>query len=89
MELKEIKEKARKGEIEQAINDLSQYLVTHINDDEAYYIQGRLYWKNGQHANAVACYRKAIALNPDSPAHHALEIAESVFNFYNPDLLNP
>lgn len=89
MELNQIKEIAKNNDNDTAIKELERYITTHEHDDEAHYILGRLHWQRGEHADAVSCYRKAIAHNPDSPAKHALEIANSVFNFYNPDLLNP
>ena len=58
-------------------------------DDKVYYVMGRLYWRLGHHAEAVNCYRRALELNPESDARHALERATQVFDFFNPDLLNP
>lgn len=59
------------------------------SEDEVYYTAGRLCWKFGRQADAISFYRKAVAVNPDSQACHALEIAEDVLGFFNPDLLNP
>lgn len=78
------------GECHKAISAIEKYLVDDkAADDTAYYAMGRLYWQLGEHAEAVNCYRRALELNPNSPARHALEIANDVFDFFNPDLLNP
>ena len=74
---------------EQAIVMLNSIVEAGEADDRTYYIMGRLYWRLGNHAEAVNCYRRALELNPESDARHALEIATSVFDFFNPDLLNP
>lgn len=73
----------------EAIEEIESYLKENSDDDKAYYVLGRLYWKIGERSRAMASYRKAVALNPDSPARHALEITSDIFNYYNPDLLNP
>lgn len=58
-------------------------------DDTAYYCLGRLLWKFDRRAEALSAYTTAVRLNPDSPARHALEMAQGIFDFFNPDLLNP
>lgn len=77
------------GNTAEAIKLLSRYVSEQVDDDFAYYVMGRLYWQQGNHAEAVNSYRRAIAINPDSKARHALEMATDVFDFFNPDLLNP
>ncbi|MBD5365397.1 MAG: tetratricopeptide repeat protein [Bacteroides sp.] len=74
---------------EQAISMLNSLVEAGDADDRMYYIMGRLEWKLGHHAEAINCYRRALELNPESDARHALQIATSVFDFFNPDLLNP
>ena len=56
---------------------------------EAYYLRGRLFWRTGFRSLAVTDYEHAVALDPDSPARHALEMARDIESFFNPDLLNP
>ncbi|MBD5179967.1 MAG: tetratricopeptide repeat protein [Bacteroidales bacterium] len=75
--------------IPEAITELETYLRENPDDDKACYVLGRLYWKTGEKSRALACYRSAVELNPDSPARHALELTSDIFNFFNPDLLNP
>ena len=57
--------------------------------DELYYRRGRLFWQSGNHGAAVSDYERAVENNPQSPAATALELARDVFNYFNPDLLNP
>ncbi|MDE5635494.1 MAG: tetratricopeptide repeat protein, partial [Muribaculaceae bacterium] len=59
------------------------------SEDEVYYTAGRLCWQLGRQADAMGFYRRALAVNPDSPARYAMEMAKDVLDFYNPDLLNP
>lgn len=68
---------------------LNEIIVANPGDDEALYTLGRLYWKQGRHGEALTAYQRAVAINPHSPARHAIEMAHDVFNFFNPDLLNP
>ncbi len=76
-------------ECDDAISDIKKYLVSNTGDDVAYYYLGRLYWQSGKKAEAINCYRRAMDINPESPARHALTLADEVFSFFNPDLLNP
>ena len=57
--------------------------------DELYTLRGRLLWRLQRHADAVNDYERAVAVNPRSEAATALEWARDVFDFFNPDLLNP
>lgn len=77
------------GDTSKAIDLLNNHLVSSPGDDEAWYTLGRLYWKAGQQGAAVTAYRHAVDINPKSPARHALELANDVLDFFNPDLLNP
>lgn len=74
---------------QEAIEGLEQYINEHPDDDNALYVKGRLQWKLGDKSRAMASYRQAVAINPDSPARVALEMADDVFNFFNKDLYNP
>lgn len=77
------------GRVDEALARLKQHVAEHADSDDAWFVMGRLHWQSGRHADAVNCYRQAVEINPDSPARHALELATDVFDFFNPDLLNP
>ncbi len=68
---------------------IDEALAADPRDDSAYYCLGRVLWKAGDRSGALSAYSKAVEINPDSPARHAVELARSVFDFFNPDLLNP
>ncbi len=72
-----------------AISLLNDYINANPEDDEAYTLRGMKHWALGEHSAAINDYLKAIKINPEGKAKHALEAAESVMNYYNKDLLNP
>ena len=57
-------------------------------DDALYYLLGNAWRKKGNWQMAINNYLEAIALNPDSPAKQALEIANEILAFYNKDMYN-
>lgn len=59
------------------------------NLDELYFYRGKINWRRGLNALAITDFEHALAINPDSKARHALEMARDVTDFFNPDLLNP
>ena len=58
-------------------------------NDELYTLRGKLHWRMGRHALAQSDFEHALAINPESSASTAVELIKNVFDFYNPDLLNP
>ena len=75
--------------LEEARREVELALSVNAGDDRAYYCLGRVLWKYGHRSEAMAAYSAAVKINPDSKARHALEMAREVFDFFNPDLLNP
>lgn len=59
------------------------------NDEKALFLLGKIEWKCGNKAAAIANYTAAVRLNPDSEARTALEQARQIMNFYHRDLYNP
>jgi tetratricopeptide (TPR) repeat protein len=85
-----IKEQINKGEITEAIGLLDEYLSTDSPArDEAFYLLGNAYRKQGNWQQALNNYRRAIDLNPQSPAAEAHRMVMKILNFYNKDLYNP
>lgn len=72
-----------------ALSEINSYIYENSADDEAYFIRGKLSWRLQKYAAAVTDFETAVSINPDSGAQHALELARDVFDYYNPDLLNP
>ncbi len=56
---------------------------------DGYFLRGKIYWRMGLRREAINDYHASVALMPDGPAARALEQANSVMSFFNPDLLNP
>jgi len=53
------------------------------------YEQGRDKWKCGRRAEAISLYEASAALDPAGPGATALEISNSIMNFYDKSQLNP
>lgn len=56
---------------------------------EEYYLLGNRLRGKGDFAGAMSCYMEAVHLDPASPAAEALEMLESIMNFYCKDMYNP
>ncbi len=57
-------------------------------DDELFYLLGNAWRKKGNWQMAMNNYLEAVALNPESPAQQALDIANEILDFYNKDMYN-
>ena len=57
-------------------------------DDTLFYLLGNAWRKKGNWQMAMNNYLEAVALNPESPAKQALEIANEILDFYNKDMYN-
>ena len=88
-QLKTIKELINQGDVAEAIRQLDEYLITDSTDlDEAFYLLGNAYRKQGNWQLALNNYQYAIDLNPDSPAREAYRMAMDILNFFNKDMYN-
>ena len=77
--LNTIKELINQGNVEQAIQQLDEILQTDFpGKDEAYYLRGNAYRKQGNWQQALNNYQYAIDLNPESPAQHAYQMAMDI-----------
>lgn len=79
----------RKLPPEHAVIILNDYIKFHPQDDEAYTIRGLKFWSINLRKEAINDYHTALRINPDSQAKSALELANSVLDFFNKDLWNP
>ena len=57
-------------------------------DDTLFYLLGNAWRKKGNWQMAMNNYLEATALNPESPAAQALDIANEILDFYNKDMYN-
>ena len=88
-QLKTIKELINQGDVAEAIRQLDEYLITDSTDrDEAFYLLGNAYRKQGNWQLALNNYQYAIEINPDSPAVQARKMVIDILNFYNKDMFN-
>lgn len=74
---------------EEEILLLDRAILDNPSDESAYVERGKLHWKLNHRKEAISDYLKAIRINPDSQAKMLLDYANSILDYYNPDLLNP
>lgn len=74
---------------EEAVKELDIYISHHPEDDEGYTLRGLRFWALNRRQEAIKDYHTALRLNPDSKASMALQMANSILDYYNKDLLNP
>ena len=81
-QLKTIKELINEGKVEEAIQALDQLILTDsVPKDEAYYLRGNAYRKQGN-------WQQALELNPQGPATEARRMVMDIMNFFNKDMFN-
>ena len=84
-----VRELIRKGDVEQAIQRAKDFLRSSATKhDEAYYLIGNAYRKQGNWQQALNNYRYAAEINPQSPARQARQMVMDILNFYNKDMYN-
>lgn len=77
------------GNINVAITQLNQLIITHPKiASEAFYLLGNAYRKQGDWQGALNSYQEAISRNPESPAVEARNMIMDILNFYNKDMYN-
>ena len=84
----EIKQLIYDGKTDDAIRLLDAYIKEHPQDDNAFYLRGKAYRKQGNTRQALNNYLSAMELNPDSPAHHAYQMEIEILDFYDKNLYN-
>lgn len=89
-QLKTLKNMINEGDVAKAIDELTSYISNGSNPhkDEAYYLLGNAYRKQGNWQQALNSYQCAIDINPDSAATHARKAVIDILNFYNKDMYN-
>ncbi len=88
-QLNSIREMINQGEVDKAIQALDEILQTDfVAADEAYYLRGNAYRKQGNWQQALNNYQLAIEQNPQSPALQARKMVMDILEFYNKDMFN-
>jgi TolA-binding protein len=86
--LKGIKALIQDDKLDIAATKLKEYISSYPQSDEAYYLLGNLYRKQGNWQLALNNYLEAIDRNPKSPAMQAHTMLMDILNFYNKDMYN-
>lgn len=89
MSLPNIKQLIAENRLTEALEALDAVVASNPGDDEALFARGKLNWRLDRRSEAVTDFEHALAINPESPAATALKMARDVFDYFNPDLLNP
>lgn len=77
------------GKVDEVVSELTEWIAqAEKPSDTAYYLLGNAYRKKGDWQHALENYLEAIAINPESPAQQAYEMAMDILNFYNKDMFN-
>jgi len=73
---------------DEAIALLMDFIDRNPASDEAFFLLGNVYRKRENWELALNNYRRAMDLNPESPAKHAYKMVIDILNFYNKDMFN-
>lgn len=87
--MENIKKLIYDGDTKEAIRQLDSLIAKNQSSDEAWFLRGNAYRKEGDMRQALNSYLKAIELNPDSPAHEAHNMLMKILDYYNKDTYNP
>jgi Flp pilus assembly protein TadD len=86
--LEQIKQLLINEVIDEAIAHLIDFTEKNPDSDEAFFLLGNAYRKKENWEFALNNYRKAMDLNPESPAKLAYKMVIDILNFYNKDMFN-
>ena len=86
--MEKIKQLIAAGQTDEAIRQLDAYITTHATADNAFYLRGNAYRKQGNWQQALNNYQYAMDINPESPAREARRMVIDILNFYNKDMYN-
>lgn len=89
LSLPNIQQLIDENRFDEAMSQINKFIHDNSGDDEAYFMRGKLSWRLQNYSAAVTDFETAVSINAESGAQHALELARDVFDYYNPDLLNP
>lgn len=90
--LPNIQQLIEQNRLEEALQSLTVAIESDAlpeNAEQLLVTRGKLRWRMQNYSGAVCDFEKALSMNPESEAGPALELARDIFDFYNPDLLNP
>lgn len=76
---------------EDAINQIRSLLKQQQNRENAvlWFLLGKFLWKLGKNGEAISAFTTSVDIDPNGPGKIALEMANQITEYYNPDLMNP
>lgn len=87
--LKNIEELLRAGKVDEAYEQLHDYLTQNPKNAQAWYMMGGILRRQQLWGESINAYNKAKLLEPDGPADAAIESIYEILRFVNTDLMNP
>ena len=88
-EIEELQKAIQVGNVDSVLADSENMLHDGVEDDRLYYLRGKAFMKKSNWQEAVNCFLKAEAINPQSPARQARMMLNDIWEFYHKDLYNP
>jgi len=77
-------------ELSEAKSCLEELISQNIEKDEAFYLLGNISRREGNFAQAINYYGKALEENPENKAAESgIEMLNEILAYRNTDLLNP
>ena len=89
LNLLEIDQLLRNGEIENAHLELEVFLKREPENAEAWYLMGSILRRQQLWGEAINALNKAKFINPEGPAAHAIDSIYEILSYQNTDLMNP
>ncbi len=89
LNLLEIDQLLRNGEIENAHLELEAFLKREPENAEAWYLMGSILRRQQLWGEAINALNKAKFISPEGPAAHAIDSIYEILRFQNTDLMNP
>ncbi|MDR1056892.1 MAG: tetratricopeptide repeat protein [Prevotellaceae bacterium] len=72
---------------DKAMDEIDLLISQNADDDEAYYLKGKVYQRQQKLDNAIIAYNKAIELNKDSKAVTVLEMLYGILGSLNNEII--
>ena len=87
--LQDINNLLKSKRLDEALEAANRAIAANPDDALLLYTRGKVLWCMGRQSDAVTDYTASTLIDPDGPASIALEHAQEVLHYFNPDLLNP
>ena len=90
-ELTQIEDLINSGNTDKALIRLKELTscAEYSENSVFWFLMGKTLWKQGKRSEATSAFRTCVLLDPNGPGKIALEIADDISSFFNPDILNP